>query len=188
MLGLAAPLSAAGGSLPPAAPRQREAAPIQLPTFSDSIIYQSRPGGGEQSPPEGQSGEAPGKAGSQGSTVSSSYSGGQPDPSWDEPFSLSLSQLAGALWLAGVTVVVLWAGLAHLRFLCYLRRWSSPVVDSDTVRIFNQLGDSLGGPSPSAAGVSGAEGAMLAGLLRPVLLLPQDKRREMLCTTPSSMS
>ena len=91
---------------------QREAAPIQLPTFSDSIIYQSRPGGGEQSPPEGQSGEAPGKAGSQGSTVSSSYSGGQPDPSWDEPFSLSLSQLAGALWLVGVTVVVLWAGLA----------------------------------------------------------------------------
>ena len=38
---------------------QREAAPIQLPTFSDSIIYQSRPGGGEQSPPEGQSGGRP---------------------------------------------------------------------------------------------------------------------------------
>ena len=155
---------------------QREAAPIQLPTFSDSIIYQSRPGGGEQSPPEGQSGEAPGKAGSQGSTVSSSYSGGQPDPSWDEPFSLSLSQLAGALWLVGVTVVVLWAGLAHLRFLRYLRRWSSPVVDSDTVRIFNQLGDSLGlGRRPRLLACQGLKVPMLAGLLRPVLLLPQDK-------------
>ena len=73
-------------------------------------------------------------------------------------------------------MVVLWAGLAHLRFLCYLRRWSSPVVDSDTVRIFNQLGDSLGlGRRPRLLACQGLKVPMLAGLLRPVLLLPQDK-------------
>lgn len=38
---------------------QREAAPIQLPTFSDSIIYQSRPGGGEQSPLKVRAGRRP---------------------------------------------------------------------------------------------------------------------------------
>lgn len=163
---------------------QREAAaPIQLPTPSDPVIYQSHPGVGNQTAPPSQSGDAPGQTGGQGAAVSSPSAGGppavQPEPPREESFSLSLSQLAGILWLAGAAVMVLWAGLAHLRFLRYLRRWSSPAADSGAVRIFNQLGDSLGlDRRPRLLVCQGLKVPMLAGLLRPVLLLPQEELSE----------
>lgn len=90
--------------------------------------------------------------------------------------SLSLAQIIGAVWLAGAAGMLLWALSAHLRLLLYLRRWAVPVTDGETVRIYNELGDrmKLDG-RPRLLACPGLRGPMLAGLLRPVLLLPQEE-------------
>lgn len=94
-----------------------------------------------------------------------------------EPESpLSLAQVIGAVWLAGAAGMLLWALSAHLRLLVYLRRWAVPVTDGELVQTFNELGDrmKLDG-RPRLLACPGLRGPMLAGLLRPVLLLPQEK-------------
>lgn len=78
-------------------------------------------------------------------------------------------------WLAG-TLAVLGGNLAaHLRFLRWLRRWGTPVMDSETIAIFNRLGDQLSlNRRPRLLVCPELKTPMLAGMFRPALLLPQD--------------
>ena len=78
------------------------------------------------------------------------------------------------IWLVEAAVLLLWSGWSHWRFLSYLKRWSSPVTDGEIIQAFNYLGDQLGLPKrPRLLMCQGLKVPMLAGLLRPALLLPQ---------------
>lgn len=88
----------------------------------------------------------------------------------------NLPLLLTAVWLAGAAAMLAWNGAAHLRFLSYLRRWSDPVSDWDAVDAFNSLGDQLQlHRRPRLLMCQGLKAPMLAGVLRPALLLPQGK-------------
>ncbi len=83
-------------------------------------------------------------------------------------------RVALSLWLLGACAVLARNGAAHVRFLSYLRRWSSPVADSDAVSAFNRLGDQLGlDRRPRLLVCQGLKVPMLAGIFRPAILLPQ---------------
>lgn len=83
-------------------------------------------------------------------------------------------RIALGLWLLGACAVLARNGAAHVRFLSYLRRWSSPVADSDAVSAFNRLGDQLGlDRRPRLLVCQGLKVPMLAGIFRPAILLPQ---------------
>lgn len=85
-----------------------------------------------------------------------------------------LARLVLGLWLLGVCAVLVWNGIAHFRFLSYLRRWSAPVTTRDAIAAFNHLGDRLGlDRRPRLLMCQGLKVPMLAGLFRPAILLPQ---------------
>ena len=87
-----------------------------------------------------------------------------------------LSRLLIAVWLAGAAAMLGWNGISHIRFLSYLRRWSAPVNDWDAVEAFNHLGDQLHlHRRPRLLVCQGLKVPMLAGTLRPAILLPQGK-------------
>ena len=147
-------------------------APVRLPAPSDAVIYRSPapplPGGA------GQSGA--GQAAS--SQTAPSDAASQPSVETAAPgqagFSLSLSQILLWAWLAGTAGMVLWMLLAHLCFLRYLRRWARPVEDPKTIQCCNQAGDLLKlDHRPRLLLCPGLAAPMLAGLFRPVLLLPE---------------
>ncbi|RKI69401.1 M56 family metallopeptidase [bacterium 1xD42-67] len=87
---------------------------------------------------------------------------------------LSRSQILMAVWLAGAAAMLLWELWAHLRFLSYLRRWSSPVTEDAAIHAFNALGDQLDlDERPRLLVCQGLKVPMLAGAFRPAILLPQ---------------
>lgn len=145
-------------------------APIQLTLPDAPTIYEYTP----PSPsatistwPEGLEGAAasPEPSRSPSPSVSS-----VPQPAG---FSLSLSQIFTALWLIGVLSLLIWNLFCHLRFRRWLRRWAVPVTEEEAVLQFNRLGDRLGlCHRPRLLRCPGLKAPMLAGLLRPVLLLP----------------
>ncbi|MCI9670106.1 MAG: hypothetical protein HFF49_00960 [Lawsonibacter sp.] len=119
-------------------------------------------------------------AGSQGGTIlpkpGTSSSAGSPAPRPEENPSFDAARLLLTVWLAGAAAMLLWSGYAHLRFLSYLRRWSAPVEDWDAVAAFNHLGDQLQlHARPRLLVCQGLKVPMLAGALRPAILLPQGK-------------
>lgn len=159
-------------------------APIQLTVPSDPIVFQrhpsqegsavSTPGSDSpvQQPDQGQlpSTSAP----SSGTGPSPSGSSNSQTPAQTSGFSLSLSQVLIAVWLTGAGAVLAWAMIAHTRFLLYLRRWASPVTNPATIQLFNQLGNQLHlERRPRLMTCQGLQVPMLAGLIRPVLLLPE---------------
>ena len=74
--------------------------------------------------------------------------------------------------------MVLWTLLSHLRFLRHLRRWAMPVKDPETVQLYNQAGDLLRlDRRPQLLLCPGLAAPMLAGLLRPTVLLPENPPR-----------
>ena len=90
--------------------------------------------------------------------------------------SADLSLILIAVWLTGAAVMLVWNGAAHLRFLRWLHRWSSPVDNWDAVDAFNYLGDQLGlHRRPRLLMCQGLKVPILAGTLRPAILLPQGK-------------
>lgn len=96
----------------------------------------------------------------------------QPPAPIREP-SLSPAQIALGVWLLGAAAFLAWTGAAHLRFLRWLRRWAAPVTGGEAVAAFNQLGDRLGlDRRPRLLVCQGLKAPMLAGLLRPAILLP----------------
>lgn len=93
----------------------------------------------------------------------------------EERNSVDLSLVPAIIWLMGALAVLGWNLLAHLRFLRWLRRWGTPVMDSETIAIFNRLGDQLSlNHRPRLLVCPELKTPMLAGMFRPALLLPQD--------------
>ncbi len=84
-------------------------------------------------------------------------------------------QAAMVIWLMGAAAVLLWNLSSHLRFLHWLRRWSSPVESGEAIAAFHLLGDQLGlDRRPRLLVCQGLRVPMLAGVFRPVILLPPD--------------
>ena len=142
-------------------------APIQLPAPSDQVIYTpapapSLPAASSASP------EPPSQTLSPALPV-------QPEPSQPvQRTAFTLSQLLFILWIAVAAVILLWNLLGHLRFFFYLRRWSASVEDKETLELFWQLGQQLHlRRLPRLAACQGLSVPMLAGVLRPTLLLQQ---------------
>ncbi len=88
--------------------------------------------------------------------------------------NLDWLQYAGALWIAGLSVFLIWHLFSHLRFLSAVNRWSQDVDDADILRIFNNTKADLhiykSIPIKSCACI---KTPMVVGLLRPMVLLPQ---------------
>ena len=79
------------------------------------------------------------------------------------------------LWLTGIAVLLVRHSVAHLRFCRWLRRWAVPVTDPETVLAFNTAGNRLRlHRRPALMRCPGLTSPMLCGLLRPLLLLPQE--------------
>lgn len=94
------------------------------------------------------------------------------EPEAKRPISVSFILLT--VWLTGAAAVLIWNGWSHAQFLSYLRRWSAPVANWDAVQAYNGLGDRLGlHRRPRLLVCQGLKVPMLAGLLRPAVLLPQ---------------
>lgn len=99
-----------------------------------------------------------------------------PGPAPEKWGSIDLSLVLIAVWLTGAAVMLVRNGAAHLRFLRWLRRWSSPVDNWDAVDAFNHLGDQLKlHRRPRLLMCQGLKVPILAGTLRPAILLPQGK-------------
>ena len=147
-------------------------APLQLPAPSDTVIYRQPPAPLPQGP-AASGPERPARPAAPPQGQNPGVGADSPGSVQEEGFTLSLSRLTGWVWLAGALVTLGWALWAHLRFLLYLRRWSLPAQDPQTVHIFNELGNRLGlDRRPRLLVCQGLQVPMLAGLLRPVLLLP----------------
>lgn len=94
----------------------------------------------------------------------------------EEKQPAALTRLLLAVWLAGAAATLAWNTAAHFRFLSYLRRWAAPVDDWDAVAAFNHLGDQLRlHTRPRLLVCQGLKVPMLAGALRPAILLPQGR-------------
>lgn len=90
-------------------------------------------------------------------------------------FSLTLGDVLPGVWLLGAVGVLARNGAAHLRFCRYLRRWSVPAEDPQLLREYQWLGARLSFRRlPQLRTCAGLTVPMLAGVVRPVLLLPED--------------
>ena len=143
-------------ALPPAVPTPGD---ISNPAAVPPDISQPAPGG-----PNESSGSAP-----------PAPPAGPASPEETAPLRPTLPLALLGTWLLVAAVILLWSGWSHLRFLSYLRRWSSPVTDGEAIRAFNQLGDRLGlSKRPRLLVCQGLKVPMLAGMFRPAILLPPE--------------
>ena len=152
-----------------------EQAPIQLtaPAMERPILPQTSP---QPSQSQGQSGQGNTPSSSQPFQPPATFEEPTPSPDSDSPLAaVSFSHVLLLVWLLGLIAVLGWSILSHLRFLRYLRRWAAPVQQADILRIYNSLGDKLAlHRRPGLLLCPGLPVPMLAGVVRPVLLLPQD--------------
>ena len=149
----------------PGLPQDR--APIQLPAVEDRVVLQpAQPPAVSASEPSPETQPTPDPA------PDTPAPGAVPE----ETFSLPASQILFALWLAGLAGVLVWGVVSHLRFLRYLRRWAAPVGEPEVLSLYNALGDKLGlDRRPRLLSCPGLSVPMLAGMFRPVLLLPEER-------------
>lgn len=101
-------------------------------------------------------------------------------PGAEEPGQrITLYGAVFAVWAVGAAGTVLWYMTAHLRFLGWLRRWGNPVVNGQTVRLYNALGDALElDRRPELLICTGLRVPVLVGLFRQKLLLPEGEMEE----------
>lgn len=148
-------------------------APIQLSLPSDPVLYEYTPPQSSAAPPADPS--PAGTAEPAAQPALSAPADAQTNETQERAFSVSLSQIVVFLWLTGMVVLAVWTLISHLRFLRYLRRWGRPVRDPDAIRLYNQVGDQLKlSHRPDLRICTGLRAPMLAGLLRPVILLPEE--------------
>lgn len=123
-------------------------------------------------------GTSPNRPGASGQTA--------PDlPAPQQAPSRSPVQLLFLLWLTGAAAVLIWNLAAHLRLLAYLRRWAAPVHDPQILLSFQQLKDRMKlERSPRLLICQGLKVPMLAGVIRPALLLPPEplSQQELHCS------
>lgn len=160
--------------------RETSQAPIQFSAPSDPVIYEyiaPEPGGTPLPGTQGsglQSGTpeqlpAP-SSGAQGGTQTEDTSVSQ-----EAEFTISLSQVLLFIWLAGLVFFAAWTLISHVRFLHYVRRWSQPVREADTICLYNLLSSKLKlNRRPDLRSCAGLSAPMLAGLFHPVVLLPEE--------------
>ena len=87
---------------------------------------------------------------------------------------VTLYEVVTVVWIAGVIGMLSWYFISHLRFLRYLRRWGDPVLNDQTIRLYNNLGDQLKlHRRPNLRLCTGLSAPMLVGLFHPKLLLPE---------------
>ena len=156
--------------------QEERQAPIQLSLPSDTVIYEYTPP--QQSAPQPSAPTGAPEHEAQPSTAVPAAGEPVGTQTADAPkreFSISLSEIVVILWLAGVVVMAAWAAVSHLRFRRYLRRWGLPVREPDVIRMYNQSGDLLKlDHRPNLRVCTGLRAPMLAGLIHPVILLPEE--------------
>lgn len=86
---------------------------------------------------------------------------------------ISIKLAAAGLYLTGAILFLLYQCIGHLLFFRKVRRWAHPVSDSGLLEQYSALTASLYHP-PRLLILPGLSSPMLAGLLRPVLLLPRE--------------
>ena len=145
---------------------EQPAAPIQFEVPADTVIYRPATRPNPQGTPP---------------AVQEQPNGAQPLPEQSgqgaaEPArTVTLSEALFTVWTIGAVGVLGWALLGHIRFLRYIRRWGSPILEREIGEILNELADALGlRRAPRLLTCPGLETPMLAGLLRPCLLLPAE--------------
>ena len=150
--------------------------PIQITVPSDPVIYTYQP---EQPVVQQPESELP----SQDDPVIPI-----PDVDFTKPSNtvqpqhqqeITLYQIVFVVWVVGVVAVLFWYVFSHLRFLRWMRRWGNPVVNSGTIRVFNELADKLElNARPGLLFCTGLHVPVLVGVLSPKLLLPEGEMGE----------
>lgn len=103
--------------------------------------------------------------------VSSSQSSAAPQ---DSKPTIYFSQILTVVWLLGGAAILVWNLTAHWRLKRFLKRWASPVQDYRILPLYNALGDELDlDRRPRLMTCPGLSAPMLAGLVHPMLLLPE---------------
>ncbi len=152
-------------ALPVSLSLPKQEAPIQLPIPEDVVLFDPAP--------------APEPAPSEPPAAVAAPLPKPPAEAAPHPHSISVFQIVFLCWALGAGGVALWAILSHLRFLTYLRRWGQPVQDGQILDCFRQQCQKLSlRRPPRLKCCTGLRAPMLAGLFRPVLLLPDEALQE----------
>lgn len=112
---------------------------------------------------------------SDGESTSPSASSSQnnTDPQDSKP-TIYFSQILTGVWLLGGAGILAWNLTGHWRLKRFLKRWASPVQDYRILPLYNAIGDELDlDRRPRLMTCPGLSAPMLAGLLHPMLLLPE---------------
>ncbi len=92
---------------------------------------------------------------------------------------IAVFRMAFWVWVVGAAVCMGWAIFSHLRFLYFLKRWSCPVTRPETEQLYLCMARNLHvAHRPVLRICSGLQAPMLAGLICPVLLLPDIQMSE----------
>lgn len=154
-------------------------APIQLSVPSDTVVYEYYTPDVSQSHIDTAPSDAFTPSVPDAPVVSVQPDVPEEEVEWEPQVSISVSEIIALVWLAGVAVMTIWAIVSHLRFTRYVRRWARPVQDSEIIRLYNSVGDQLiVSRRPNLRVCVGLRAPMLAGVFRPVLLLPEESLNE----------
>ena len=108
------------------------------------------------------------------SSSPTSSSQDDPDIQTETKPTVYLSQIVTGIWIAGGVGILAWNFAAHMRLKRFLKRWASPVQDFQLLPLYNAIGDALElDRRPRLMTCPGLAAPMLAGLLHPILLLPE---------------
>jgi len=82
--------------------------------------------------------------------------------------------VAGILWLIGVTVIFLYKIIHYIQFIRLIQRYAEPIVDSDLIKLYLRISSELGiRKAPRLLQSSQATSPMLIGLFRPTIYLTE---------------
>lgn len=97
-----------------------------------------------------------------------------PEKAQNHKQSLSIAQVLCAVWATGVIGVLLWNVGSHFRLRRYLKRWSTPVTDQDICDQYHAQAQRCNATRvPPLVYCPGLLVPMLAGVVHPVLMLPE---------------
>ena len=115
-----------------------------------------------------------GSSNEENTSSSTSSSQSTPEPERETKPTIYVSQIVTAVWLLVAAGILIWNLIAHLRLRRFLKRWADPVRDATILPLYNAMGDQLElDRRPRLMTCPGLAAPMLAGLLHPVLLLPE---------------
>lgn len=150
--------------------------PIQITVPSDPVIYTYQP---EQPMVQQPKSELPFQDDPVTPIPDVDFTGPSNAVQLQPKQEITLYQIVFVVWVVGAVAVLFWYVFSHLRFLRWMRRWGNPVVNSGTIRVFNELGDKLGlNARPGLLFCTGLHVPVLVGVLSPKLLLPEGEMGE----------